>query len=71
MGRGGKGEKTQPQKTRTAKNKTMQETQTNKKTKERYLEKSAVSLHWNQSDAYMILLNTADITGLKISKIGT
>lgn len=53
----------------------MQETQTNKKTKERYLEKSAVrsavSLHWNQSDAYMILLNTADITGLKISKIGT
>lgn len=49
----------------------MQKTQTNKKTKESYLEKSTVSLHWNQSDAYMILLNTADITGLKISKIGT
>lgn len=42
-----------------------------KETKKGNLKKSAVSLQWNQSDAYMILLNTDDITGLKIGKIST
>lgn len=34
-------------------------------------EKCAVSSQQNQSVAYMILLTTDDITGLKISKIST
>lgn len=66
-----KGKKTPTSKNKKSENQNNAKNSNKQEDEERCLEKSTVSLHWNQSDAYMILLNTADITGLKISKIGT